>query len=289
MAAARRRAAAKREVDLDAMIESGAQGAYEALQLYRSRAIRAKSKNDFDGAVSALSQGSKSLLQHSYLNAGTELATLLVDLLDEENKDITPEIRTLLNEVDSSFPEKSVQRVEFLKSCVKWTVKCGARELGDPMMHVRLANVMWAISDKNAVYHFAAGEAPGEFAARLEETYGNAENHLARDRALTLCVLHFLALENMRDANELLDSFKRTQKSKGQDPKSELVTFLTQLLETCRRDAQPLFKELCSAYSAHLNFEETVPSLLTGPIGARLFGITPRINPMMSMLQNMLN
>ena len=30
-------------------------------------------------------------------------------------------------------------------------------------------------------------------------------------------------------------------------------------------------------------------SLLMGPIGTRLFGIAPKVNPMMSMLQNMLN
>jgi hypothetical protein len=289
MAALRKRGAAKREVDLEAMVATGAPGAYEALQLYRSKAIRFRSKNDFQGALDALSQGAKVLLQNGYLNAGTELATLMIEMLDEENKDLTPDLRNVINEVDNSFPENCAQRIEFLKGCVKWTVKCGARELGDPMIHVRLASVMWAANDKNAVYHFAAGEAPEQFVAKLEETHSTPEQQVARDRSLTLCVLHFLALENLRDANELMDCFKRAQKAKGVEAQSELITFLGQLLETCRRDAQPLFKELCAAYSNELSFDETAGSLLTGPIGARLFGITPRVNPMMSMLQNMLN
>jgi hypothetical protein len=37
-----------------------------------------------------------------------------------------------------------------------------------------------------------------------------------------------------------------------------------------------------------LDFDDTVPSLLMGPIGAKFFGIQPKSNPMMSMLQQML-
>ncbi len=69
---------------------------------------------------------------------------------------------------------------------------------------------------------------------------------------------------------------------------SELVTFCKYLLLTCRRDAQPLFKTLVNKYSAVLDYDDNVPSLLTGPIGQKFFGIQPKSNPMMSMLQQML-
>ena len=49
MALRRRAAGATKEVDLDAMVLSGPQGAYEALQLYRSRATRLRTKNDTTG------------------------------------------------------------------------------------------------------------------------------------------------------------------------------------------------------------------------------------------------
>jgi hypothetical protein len=289
MAALRRRATSKKEIDLDAMVETGPSGAYEALQLYRSRAIRFKTKNDFQGAVSATALGAACLLKHAYVTAGAELASLLVDLIEEEGKDIDANMRKTIYDVNESFPEKSPQQIEFLKGCVKWTINCGARELGDPQLHLLLANCMWAVGDKNAIYHFTAGEGPEELATRLEESYGAPEQQEPRDRGLCLGVLHFLALENLRDANDLMDSFRRTQKAKGADPKSELLTFLDYLLQTCRRDAQPLFKALVTKYSSSLDFDETAPALLMGPIGQRLFGITPRINPMMSMLQNMLN
>lgn len=289
MAAARRRTTVKKEIDLDAMVETGPSGAYEALQLYRSRAIRFRSKNDLQGALTAAALGASCLLKHSYTTAGAELATLFVSMIDEDGKDINETIRKTIYEVDESFPAKCPQQIEFLKGCVKWTISCGTRELGDPQLHLRLANCMWASGDKNAIYHYAAGEAPEQLAAKLEESYGAPEQKDLRDRALTLGVLHFLALENLRDANDLMASFKKTQTAKNSDSKSELLTFLDYLLQTCRRDAQPLFKTLVNKYSAALDFDETAPALLMGPIGQKLFGITPRVNPMMSMIQNMLN
>lgn len=120
MAAAKRRANAKKEVDLDEMVNSGGPtGAYEALQLYRSRAIRLKSKNDFKGAVLATANGASCLLKHSYVTAGAELAFLLIDMIAEEGKDIDSEMRKIIYDVDSSFPPKSPQQTEFLKACVK--------------------------------------------------------------------------------------------------------------------------------------------------------------------------
>ena len=289
----KRRAAAatKKEVDLDALVASGPTGAYEALQLYRSRAIKKKTKGDFMGAVKVLADGASCLLKNTFTTAGAELATLLVEMLDEETKDLDAELRSILDNVDDSFDPKSPQKVEFLKSCVKWTINCGSRENGDPQLHVRLANCLWANGDyKNAFSHFAAGEAPEDLVTRLEESYTTPDQMEAKVRGLTLGVLHFLALENLRDANDTMDCFNRRQREKGgKPPKHELLTFLDFLLQTCRRDAQQLFKTLVNKYCTALDFDEAAGSLLMGPIGTRLFGIAPKVNPMMSMLQNMLN
>ena len=120
MAAARRRTQAKKEIDLDAMVETGPAGAYEALQLYRSKAIRFKSKNDLPGALTATALGASCLLKHSYVTAGAELAALLISMIDEEGKDINEATRKMIYEVDESFPPKCPQQIEFLKGCVKW-------------------------------------------------------------------------------------------------------------------------------------------------------------------------
>lgn len=68
---------------------------------------------------------------------------------------------------------------------------------------------------------------------------------------MTLAVLNFLALENLRDANEIFSLYvndvqskkgSSSKKSKAKGPESDLAKFVEYLLQTCTRDAQPLFK-----------------------------------------------
>lgn len=68
-----------------------------------------------------------------------------------------------------------------------------------------------------------------------------------------------------------------------------LLNFCDYLLQVSRRDAAPLFKSLVNAYASQLDFDESVPTLLMGPVASRLFGIKPKVNPMMSMLQSMMS
>lgn len=288
MAALRKRAA-KKEVDLEEMVASGPAGAYEALQLYRSRAIRLRSKDDVMGAIKTTAVGAKSLLVKGYETAGSELTALFLDLVNENKMELSEELRGLVLEVDDSYPPTCHPRVDFLKGVVKWTIMCGRKEHGDAQMQTRLADCLWEIKDKTAAYHFAAGEAPLNFCDKIFATYPDANQQDKRDQALILGATNFLALENLRDANELVFTFKKTCKGKNYPLNSKLIQFCDYLLQTCRRDAAPLFKQLVNAYASDLDFDETVPTLLMGPIAVRLFGIKPKINPMMSMLQSMIS
>lgn len=286
MAALRKRQANKsKDVDLTAMVSSGPSGAYEALQLYRSRAARLKSKNEFLEAIKSCVAGASALLENNYENAGAELATLFIDLLLEDNQQITDELRNFVFDVDSKFPEKSTHRVEFLKSSIKWTISCGTKELGDPLLHTRLAECLWNNNEKSAAYHYAAGEAPAAYLAKIDSLEGVE----ARDRALTVGVVNFLALENLRDAFQLYKSYIKLEKSKNLATTGSLVTFCDYVLQTSRRDAANLFKTLVNTYASQLDFDDAVPTLLMGPVASKLFGIKPKVNPMMSMLQSMMS
>jgi hypothetical protein len=88
----------------------------------------------------------------------------------------------------------------------------------------------------------------------------------------------------MRDANDFFTRFKKAS-SKLVD--EDLVKFSSFLLQTCRRDAGELFKQLCNSYGSALNFHDSVEPLLKGPIGGTYFGLREAPN-MMSMLQGML-
>jgi hypothetical protein len=241
------------------------------------------------GAIIATAAGAKCLLLNNYENAGAELAEIFLDILTEFKLEVTEQIKTLAVEIDNSFPKISSKRVDYLKGCVKYTVTCGVRESGDPLFQTRLAECFWEKKDKNASYHFAAGEAPLLLNAKIQETFPDASQQLERDQAVTLGVVNFLALENLRDANELLFAFLKDQKAKKFDTSSELLKFDDYVLQTCKRDAAPLFKQLVNAYASILDYDDALPALLLGPVALRFFGIKPKVNPMMSMLQSMFN
>ena len=126
------------------MVQRGPEGAYEALQLFRSRALRFKTKGDIKSAINTACSGAKALLKGSYTHAGSELSALMIKLLEEAGEDLDVEARAMLDDVDSAYeqgdkdPSSSVQRTDFLKSCIKWSQSSGTRELGDPELHIRL-------------------------------------------------------------------------------------------------------------------------------------------------------
>ena len=279
---------------LESMVVSGAEGAYEALQLYRSRTIKAKNKGDINTALKTIVEGCKVLLKHNYHQSGVETSSLFIDILNECISEITPEIRYMIQEIDDQYPKTLFGRLEFLRGCVKWSIKATGRELGDPLLNLQIAACLGDIAgsgkfDKSSIYHFAAGEGPSHLCSKIMESYPNEKDQLERDRLLTLGVCHFLGVENLRDANELFTLYHKSHKIKGWNSKdSELVTFVKYLLLVCTRDAAPLFKLLVHTYSAHLTFDENVQSLLTGPVGLRMFNIQGRPN-VLSMLSSMLN
>jgi hypothetical protein len=296
----KRGAGAKKEVDLTAMVQTGEHGAYEALQLYRSRSLRFKSKSEFKEAMNVCYTGAVCILENGYGNAGAELASLYVELLTELSLPLTDETRDEIFQIDSKFPANALsQRTEFLKSCIKWSIAVGNRELGDSKLHTRLAECLWDLpashnEKKNVSYHFAAGESPQLLCQKIFETYSAANEQETRSQQLCLGVVNFLALENLRDANELFIQYKKAeQKEHGNTVKDlnslPLVVFCDYVLQTCRRDAAPLFKTLVNSYAGDLDFDEAVPTLLMGPIAGRFFGIKPKVNPMMSMLQSMMS
>lgn len=293
---ARRKAAAKKDVNLDALVSSGSSGAYEALQLYRSRVLKLKAKDEFESALAMCANGATTLLKYKYNTAGAELCNLLLDFLTESNKTIDSEnVRNVVNGVDNALDEAEAEqfRVDFLKGCIKWSQACGDT-IGDQQLHVRLGTCLWGMeqTQSTTIHHFVAGEAPELLNRIICDKYTTKDQALARDRACTTAICHFLALEDLKNANEFFTCFKKAQKKRGNaTDESKLLIFCDQLLQCCRRDAQPLFKQIVNAIASDLNGwgdKETVPTMLMGPIGMKFFGIQPKVHPMMQMMQQFL-
>jgi len=152
MSALRRKAALAKAAggdgELEAMVARGPEGAYEALQLYRSRALRFKKNGDMRAAINTASLGAKSLLKAGYTHAGSELSALMLTLLEESGAELDAEARSMIHDVDSAFEQgdkdgsSSVQRTDYLKSCIKWSQVSGSREIGDLQLHIRLGEFL---------------------------------------------------------------------------------------------------------------------------------------------------
>jgi len=293
--AARKRNAQKKEVDLESMVQSGASGAYEALQLYRSRAIRHKLKNELSESIQTCSNGTVCLLENGFENAATELATMLIDIVTEFTVPMSEEYYNIVDKIVSKYAlfPKSTHVIEFLKLSIKW----GLGTTFENNLHLKLGECLWNNADyRNAIHHFVLSENPKVLNDKLFALYpqdattaavedAEVDRDTLRERYLTLGVVNFLAVENLRDANDLFHHYKHTLTTATA---TALITFCEYLLQVCRRDAAPLFKQLVNAYASVVDFDEQVPTLLMGPIALRFFNIKPKVNPMMSMLQSMM-
>ena len=267
--ALRRKHQQKKEVNFTELVNSGDAGAYEALQLFRSRALRFKAKSDVLNALKTAVEGAILLLTNNYKTAGAELAMLMVEFLDDSGIDFNNDTHAMIIDVDDSFEEFSPRegRVEFLKACIKWTQSCGTREMGDAQLHVRHGECLWTNQEyTKAIYPFVAGEAPESLCNKISTTFTKQSDMSTRDQCLTTGVCHFLAIENMRDANKLFIEFKKANKNTD----TKILRFCDQLLQCCRRDATELFKDLVNSILKELQGwkdKETVYNLLMGPIG----------------------
>jgi hypothetical protein len=148
-------------IDLEVMVTSGPDSAYEALQLYKSKINRLRVKSNYFDALEVCKTSGVILLRNGYESAGDEIGKLFVEILDEINLDLTPESRNLLNILDSAYSPHSISRRHFLKECLKYSVRTGQRIYGDTLLHGKLAENLWLADEKSeSLKHFALGEIP---------------------------------------------------------------------------------------------------------------------------------
>ncbi len=162
MALRRKRAAAKKEENLEDLVKSGEEGAYTALQLYRSRALRYQSKGDVTAALNLTAQGACTYLEQSKATesnigtskalktAGTELAMLLLTFLTDNQLSLDNATHALVTQVDDAFVNfcPDLRRVEYLKNCIKWAVTNGCTISGIHRLHQRHGESLWTAVDE---------------------------------------------------------------------------------------------------------------------------------------------
>jgi Golgi to ER traffic protein 4 len=232
---------------------------------------------------------------------------------------------------------------DWLRRCVHWSSEYGAIRFGHFKLQELLGNQSWALATLlqsqgdatevklpgatvvddddddimdaccDAVIHMALAEKPEAIAKWLamlpapttEETKtGHGCPPGVRDAIFTRAVLCMCAMENLRDANVLVQKYILIE---SRDLKTNLVksyvdkddgvapshlVFATSLLRVCEKDARtgPLFSWLLRSFKKELDqlHKPQIVLSYTTKIGKAYFNIQPPPS-MMSMMENMMN
>ncbi|KAK6228139.1 hypothetical protein SCA6_000479 [Theobroma cacao] len=288
---------------------------YGAQQMYKSISARYVSAQRYSEALDLLHSGACLQLKHGQVTCGAELAVLFVETLVKGKIPFDEDILDRVRKIYKMFPQIPVPsnlgddddvqelaealgaaktRVEgcssFLRAAIKWSAEFGAPRNGDPQLHVMLAEYIYSESPEldmaRVSYHFVRGNNPKKFASTLVNFMGKCypgEDDIVIARA----VLMYLSMGNLRDANYLMDELKRQVTSQELDfPQSDLVQFITFLLETLERDALPLFNMLRVNYKSSIDREPAFIELLDD-IGEKFYGVRRR-NPLQGMFGDLL-
>jgi len=172
----------------------------------------------------------------------------------------------------------------------------------------------WSILglQSDAAQHFALAEQPNALLAYLQTLPGPTAtevtlNHPSppclRDALLTRAILAMVAVENVRDAHILLQSYletcekrdveklKKSYMSKTDGKAPSHVIFLSMLLSTCQKDTKtgPLYKWMLKSFQLELGrmHKPDILKAYTAKIGRVYFDIMPPPS-MMSTLENMM-
>ena len=154
----------RRGVNYEEMILNGSESAYEALQLYRSKIIRLKNKNNLFESLTLCSIGIINFLKYNYYSEGNELEKLFLDILKESKSELSLDIRNLINNINQAYQANSIQHGIFLKECIKYSILIGSRVYGDPLLHKQLGEYLWKSGQEIlSIKHFILGESPELF------------------------------------------------------------------------------------------------------------------------------
>lgn len=289
---------------------------YGAQQMYKSMSARYVSAERYKEALDILQSGACIQLKHAQVTCGAELALLYVETLVKVKAPYNEENLDGVRKIYSGFPQITVpQHLEeeddeqklteaigaakirvdgcssFLKAAIRWSAEFGAPRNGSPELHNMLAEYIYSESPEvdmaKISAHFVRGNDPKKFASVLVNFMGKCypgEDDVAIARAILL----YLSLGNLRDANGLLDELKKQLESMQLElPRSDLIQFITYILQTLERDALPLFRMLRQNYKSSIEREPSFNELLD-VVAEKFYGVR-RNNPMQGMFGDLLN
>lgn len=263
---------------LESSIETG--NYYEAHQMYRTLYFRYLSQRKFDELLELLYKGSVTLLGKEQHTSGADLGLLIVDTLEKDSK--TEEdaegwmhkIAVLL----SKIPPSVVERETLLVKAVKWSATVCKSQVGHPLMHKLIAQIMWNEDNlAQARHHFLLskdGSGCGHMLIQLAQTKGVPSE---MDLFIAQVILQQLCLKETVTAAETFATYtKYHPKIAASEPPfiTPLLNFCFFLLRTIEANQRKwaAFQTLCELYRPALERDPSYEKYLQ-KIGVIFFGV----------------
>lgn len=262
---------------LESSIETG--NYYEAHQMYRTLYFRYLSQRKYDELLELLYKGSLTLLNHEQHTSGADLGLLIVDTLEkaakpeQEAEQWMQKIAVLL----SKIPQNVVERETLLVKAVKWSAAVCKSQVGHPLMHKLIAQIMWNEDNlAQARHHFLLskdGSGCGHMLIQLAQTKGVPSE---MDLFIAQVILQQLCLKETTTAAETFATYtKYHPKIASSEP-----PFITPLLNFCffllraietQNQRTAVFRTLCDLYRPSLERDPSYEKYLQ-KIGMIFFG-----------------
>lgn len=269
---------------LESSIEAG--NYYEAHQMYRTLYFRYLSQRKYDELLELLYKGSLTLLNHDQHTSGADLGLLIVDTLEkaakpeEEAEAWMQKIAVLLSKV----PQHVVERETLLVKAVKWSATVCKSQVGHPLMHKLIAQIMWNEDNlAQARHHFLLskdGSGCGHMLIQLAQTKGVPSE---MDLFIAQVILQQLCLKETVTAAETFATYCLYHpKIAASEP-----PFITPLLNFCffllraieaNQRKWSAFQTLCELYRPSLARDPSYEKYLQ-KIGVIFFGVSQPQRP----------
>lgn len=268
---------------LESSIETG--NYYEAHQMYRMLYFRYLSQKKYEELLNMLYQGALTLVNHEQHTSGADLGLLVVDTLEKGK--ITEDAEKWMQKIAlllSKILPNVVERETLLVKAVKWSATVSKSQVGHPLMHKLIAQIMWNEDNlAQARHHFLLskdGSGCGHMLIQLSQTKGFPSE---MDLFIAQVILQQLCLKETSTAVETFATYtKYHPKIACTEPPfiTPLLNFIFFLLRAVEANQRKLivFRTLCDLYKPSLERDPSYEKYLQ-KIGMIFFGASQQQRP----------
>lgn len=262
---------------------------YFAQQLYRTIYARYKSLGDHGELKNLLIQGAITMLKHGEITAGTDLALLLIEELQNTKESPTEENMTSILQIFNNFNvETHPKKTLFIRKSVEWSCTDSNGNQGEPFLHNAFAKYFEDLEQYgSSSKHYVRGSEHESF-AKMVSKWADKGYPNELDLFLTRSVLMYLCLKNEDGARIFYEAFLKLRTKEEKD--TPLFNYCKFLLKVVHDDNIYKFNEINEKYKKSLERDSSFLEYLE-QISKVIFGTTrpePRGNIFSNLLRGLM-